>query len=269
MNWQGQLRKTAESVSPLIVLGVVADLISVGGFIVGILTRLPSWVLWIIGGIGLGGTGLLVGAWCRQKRAYKEIVNLLLSVPTECTKKLLVSEPSQVYSVLRKVIRKDQNWQLRASAVFQVGEIGYPLTSILIKAMANDPQSQVRAARAEALGKLRLSTAREFLEEAACRAKDPRTQLAAIRALGDWKSLESLPVLIEALKSLDAKVLQVNDFSSSDYELATAVADAIRSIEGNPAFYSLCEMRIHHPQIVVVVERTKQAMRFRAEEANA
>lgn len=119
-------------------------------------------------------------------------------------------EPAAAFPLLVNVV-KDQNARVRYSAVSQLDTIGKEDTQVSLKLLRellhNDPEADVQAAAADALGGLQLKEAFDDLERAYHSTSEWLVQFSIIAALGEMGEPRGFELLQEALAS-DSNLLQ-------------------------------------------------------------
>jgi HEAT repeat protein len=113
-------------------------------------------------------------------------------------------EPAIAYNLIQSAIG-DKNIRVRYAAVSQMSTLGTQNLSnaleVLLDSLRNDPEPDVKAAAADALGALKLTEALEDLEQLYNNTSEWLIQLSIVAALGEMGDPKAFPILETALNS--------------------------------------------------------------------
>ncbi|MCU0545935.1 MAG: HEAT repeat domain-containing protein [Oscillatoriaceae cyanobacterium Prado104] len=113
-------------------------------------------------------------------------------------------EPAIAFKLIQTAIA-DKNVRVRYAAVSQMSTLGTQDLSlsleILLNCLHNDPEADVKAAAADALGALKLTEALEDLQQVYSTTSEWLIQLSIVAALGEMGDLKAFPILETALTS--------------------------------------------------------------------
>ncbi|NJK70406.1 MAG: HEAT repeat domain-containing protein [Microcoleus sp. CSU_2_2] len=113
-------------------------------------------------------------------------------------------EPAIAYNLIQSAIG-DKNIRVRYAAVSQMSTLGTQNRSnaldVLLDSLRNDPEPDVKAAAADALGALKLTEALEDLEQLYNNTSEWLIQLSIVAALGEMGDPKAFPILEKALNS--------------------------------------------------------------------
>jgi HEAT repeat protein len=113
-------------------------------------------------------------------------------------------EPAIAYKLIQSAIG-DKNVRVRYAAVSQMSTLGTQNLSntleVLLDSLRNDPEPDVKAAAADALGALKLTEALEDLEQLYNNTSEWLIQLSIVAALGEMGDQKAFPILEKALNS--------------------------------------------------------------------
>jgi HEAT repeat protein len=113
-------------------------------------------------------------------------------------------EPAIAYKLIQSAI-SDKNVRVRYAAVSQMSTLGTQNLSnaleVLLDSLRNDPEPDVKAAAADALGGLKLTEALEDLQQLYNNTSEWLIQLSIVAALGEMGDPKAFPILEKALNS--------------------------------------------------------------------
>lgn len=113
-------------------------------------------------------------------------------------------EPAIAFQLIQPAIA-DKNVRVRYAAVSQMSTLGQQDLSrsleILLDSLHNDPEPDVKAAAADALGALKLTEALEDLQQVYSSTSEWLIQLSIVAALGEMGEPKAFPILETALAS--------------------------------------------------------------------
>jgi HEAT repeat protein len=113
-------------------------------------------------------------------------------------------EPAIAYNLIQIAIG-DKNVRVRYAAVSQMSTLGTQNLSnaleVLLDSLRNDPEPDVKAAAADALGALKLTEALEDLQQLYNNTSEWLIQLSIVAALGEMGDPKAFPILEKALNS--------------------------------------------------------------------
>ena len=113
-------------------------------------------------------------------------------------------EPAIAYKLIQSAIG-DKNVRVRYAAVSQMSTLGTQNLSnaleVLLDSLRNDPEPDVKAAAADALGGLKLTEALEDLQQLYNNTSEWLIQLSIVAALGEMGDPKAFPILEKALNS--------------------------------------------------------------------
>ena len=113
-------------------------------------------------------------------------------------------EPAIAYNLIQRAI-SDKNVRVRYAAVSQMSTLGTQNLSnaleVLLESLRNDPEPDVKAAAADALGGLKLTEALEDLQQLYNNTSEWLIQLSIVAALGEMGDPKAFPILEKALNS--------------------------------------------------------------------
>jgi FOG: HEAT repeat len=113
-------------------------------------------------------------------------------------------EPAIAYNLIQSAIG-DKNVRVRYAAVSQMSTLGTQNLSnaleVLLHSLRNDPEPDVQAAAADALGALKLTDALEDLQQVYSSTSEWLVQLSIVAALGEMGDPKAFPMLENALTS--------------------------------------------------------------------
>ena len=113
-------------------------------------------------------------------------------------------EPAIAYKLIQSAIG-DKNVRVRYAAVSQMSTLGTQNLSnaleVLLESLRNDPEPDVKAAAADALGGLKLTEALEDLQQLYNNTSEWLIQLSIVAALGEMGDPKAFPILEKALNS--------------------------------------------------------------------
>lgn len=113
-------------------------------------------------------------------------------------------EPAIAYNLIQPAIA-DKNVRVRYAAVSQMSTLGTQNLSnaleVLLDSLRNDPEPDVKAAAADALGALKLTEALEDLQQLYNNTSEWLIQLSIVAALGEMGDPKAFPILEKALNS--------------------------------------------------------------------
>lgn len=113
-------------------------------------------------------------------------------------------EPAIAFKLIQAAI-SDKNVRVRYAAVSQMSTLGQqdlPLSlAILLNSLHNDPEPDVKAAAADALGALKLTEALDDLQQVYSSTSEWLIQLSIVAALGEMGEPKAFPMLETALAS--------------------------------------------------------------------
>ncbi|MEG4149407.1 phycobilisome degradation protein NblB [Microcoleus sp. Pol12B5] len=113
-------------------------------------------------------------------------------------------EPAIAYKLIQSAIG-DKNVRVRYAAVSQLSTLGTQnlpnALEVLRNSLNNDPEPDVQAAAADALGALKLTDALEDLQQVYSSTSEWLVQLSIVAALGEMGDPKAFPMLENALTS--------------------------------------------------------------------
>jgi HEAT repeat protein len=113
-------------------------------------------------------------------------------------------EPAIAYKLIQIAIN-DKNVRVRYAAVSQVSTLGTQnlpnALEVLRHSLHNDPEPDVQAAAADALGALKLTDALEDLQQVYSSTSEWLVQMSIVAALGEMGDPKAFPMLEHALTS--------------------------------------------------------------------
>ncbi len=165
-------------------------------------------------------------------------------------------EPTIAYKLIQTAIG-DKNVRVRYAAVSQMSTLGTENLSnaleVLIHSLNNDPEPDVQAAAADALGALKLTDALADLQQVYDNTSEWLVQLSIVAALGEMGDPKAFPILENALAS-DNELIQTIAISAlgelrdpraiplllpyatnADWQIRYRVAQALRRLGGAEA----------------------------------
>ncbi len=165
-------------------------------------------------------------------------------------------EPAIAYKLIQTAIG-DKNVRVRYAAVSQMSTLGTENLSnaleVLLHSLNNDPEPDVQAAAADALGALKLTDALADLQQVYDKTSEWLVQLSIVAALGEMGDPKAFPMLENALAS-DNELIQTIAISAlgelrdpraiplllpyatnADWQIRYRVAQALRRLGGAEA----------------------------------
>jgi HEAT repeat protein len=165
-------------------------------------------------------------------------------------------EPAIAYKLIQTAIG-DKNVRVRYAAVSQMSTLGTENLSkaleVLLHSLNNDPEPDVQAAAADALGALKLTDALPDLQQVYNNTSEWLVQLSIVAALGEMGDPKAFPMLENALAS-DNELIQTIAISAlgelkdpraiplllpyatnADWQIRYRVAQALRRLGGAEA----------------------------------
>lgn len=165
-------------------------------------------------------------------------------------------EPAIAYKLIQTAIG-DKNVRVRYAAVSQMSTLGKENLSnaleVLLHSLKNDPEPDVQAAAADALGALKLTDALPDLQQVYSNTSEWLVQLSIVAALGEMGDPKAFPMLENALAS-DNELIQTIAISAlgelrdpraitillpyatnADWQIRYRVAQALRRLGGAEA----------------------------------
>lgn len=165
-------------------------------------------------------------------------------------------ESAIAYNLIQRAIG-DKNVRVRYAAVSQMSTLGTQNLSnaleVLLHSLKNDPEPDVQAAAADALGALKLTDALEDLQQVYSNTSEWLVQLSIVAALGEMGDPKAFPILENALTSENeliqtmaigalgelgdkrAIALLIPYAGNADWQIRYRVAQALRRLGGAEA----------------------------------
>ena len=138
--------------------------------------------------IALVMTGIAIGFWINKNQQREEDI-LALKKEVEITKQLMMSMLDNQQSASQRM--------LGATVAFKMEKADDQIVQVLTKTMNEDPNTNVRLAALEALGKFHQQEhVRRALISALATQKDPIIQIALIRLMVEMKEKEAVKELL-------------------------------------------------------------------------
>ncbi|HEY9651542.1 MAG TPA: HEAT repeat domain-containing protein [Coleofasciculaceae cyanobacterium] len=183
-------------------------------------------------------------------------------------------EPAVAFELIQPVLT-DNNTRVRYAAISQLDTLGHQdlqaTLAILRDRLLNDPEPDVQAAAADALGALKLTEAFEEMQQLYQQTPEWLVQFSIIAALGELGDPRSFPLLEEALNS-ETSLIQTAAISSlgelgdvravpllipyatnSDWQMRYRVAQALGNL-GTSEARSTLEALVNDPVEAVAQE---------------
>lgn len=180
-------------------------------------------------------------------------------------------EPTAAYELIKPLI-KDNNVRVRYAAISQLDTLGNvnreESLEIIKERLYNDPESDVRAAAADAIGGLKLTEAFPDLQKVYSETSDWLIQFSILAALGELGNPDAFYLLKEALQS-DNALLQTTAISAlgelgnpdaiellipfahhEDWQVRHRLAQALGSLDGEQAKETLEKLKEDESKIV-------------------
>jgi len=171
-------------------------------------------------------------------------------------------EQSQALDLIQPVLG-DENVRVRYAAVSQLATLGRQAPeqtmTVLLKLLEEDPELDIKAAAADALGALNCTEAYPQLEAVYRGSGDWVLQLSIIAALGELGNPDGFDLLAEALES-ETELVRIAAITAlgelgderaialvtplaedSDWQLRSRVAQALGNFKGNEAAESVLQ----------------------------
>lgn len=188
-------------------------------------------------------------------------------------------EPETAYDLIQTAI-KDQNARVRYAAVSQLSSLGSQnLTKsldILRGCLLHDPEADVQAAAADALGALKLDSAFEDLQQVYHNTPEWLVKMSIVAALGELDDPRGFDLLKDALKddngliqtvaisalgelgNPDAVALLVPYATDEDWQVRYRVVQALNRLGGTQAEETL--KQLSQDSIPQVAEEAQRGM---------
>lgn len=183
-------------------------------------------------------------------------------------------EPAVAFELIQPVLT-DNNTRVRYAAISQLDTLGHQdlqaTLTILRDRLLNDPEPDVQAAAADALGALKLTEAFDDMQQVYQQTPEWLVQFSIIAALGELGDPRSFPLLEEALNS-ETSLIQTAAISSlgelgdvravpliipyatnSDWQMRYRVAQALGNL-GTSEAQSALEALVNDPVEAVAQE---------------
>lgn len=188
-------------------------------------------------------------------------------------------EPATAFQLIQTAIQ-DQNTRVRYAAVSQMATLGeqdlQTSLTVLRDRLINDPEADVQAAAADALGALKLRDTFEDLQQLYYRTPEWLVKLSIVAAVGVMDEPRAFDLLQEALNDENALIqtMAISAFgelgdqravtlltpyaSNSDWQIRYRVAQALNRLGGAEAQATL--QQLAQDEQDVVAEEAKLAM---------
>lgn len=176
-------------------------------------------------------------------------------------------EPPTAFNLIQMVV-KDLHVRVRYAAISQLGVLGQQdrnqALDILRDVIHNDPEPDVQAAAADALGALQLTEAFDDLKKLYYKTSEWLVQMSIIAVIGEMKTPETFGLLENALTSENPLVrmmaigsfgelgdpnavsLLIPQVTDPDWQIRYTVAQALGRLGGEQS-HSILESLAHDP----------------------